>query len=165
MAAPQVGENITFRFADRPAADAALKALGLPSTGRADVPITDESALRQIVKTMVRDVNGVDLKFQAGGKTFTAKVLSGPGRDFLSNEISYRVLRELQAARPAGVMSFHVHTPSAETVPEDRKDPTRKAVIARSRSLRARLIQTLRGVVAATGAIILGRRKAKGGTP
>jgi hypothetical protein len=165
IAASEVGEDITFRFAGKGVADAALKALGLPPAGTPDVRITDEAAIRQIVKTMVREANGLDLKFQAAGKTFETRVLQGPGGAFLSNEISYRVLRALWAGKASGVMSFHVHTPTAEAVPEDPKDPTRKAVAARSRSLRARLIETVRRIIAETGAILLRRRKATGGTP
>jgi hypothetical protein len=167
IATPDVGEDIAFEFADAKQADEALAALGLPARGLAEVTITDPTAIKQIVSTMTRDPNGVDLTFTASGKQFTTTVVSGPGGSFLSNEISYRVLRELgQPGSAAGVMSFHVHTPTAEAVPENPKDPTRKAVVERSKSLRARLIDTLRRIVAATGAIILERRKAaKGGTP
>jgi Domain of unknown function (DUF4157) len=167
IAMPQIGQEITFRFADKSVANDALKALGLPPQNKRDVEITDPAAIKQIASTTARDPNGVDLTFKAAGKQFKTTLLEGPGGNFLSNEVSYRVLRMLQqSGSTTAIPSFHVHTPLAKPIPEDPKAPKRKEIIDESRSLRARLIITLQRIVAATGSIILGRRKAaKGGTP
>ncbi len=166
---PVVGEAITFHFATKDGANAALKALGLPPAAQPEVEIADEAALRQIAATMVRDPNGLDLTFKAGKQSFNARVVEGPGGNFLSNEISYRVLRALRAPGTApGVTSFHVHTPLAEAVPSAGTVTSmkRREAVDRSNTLRTRLIATLRRIIAATGAIILARRKkARGGTP
>jgi pyrrolidone-carboxylate peptidase len=108
--APTIGDEVTLRFPSVEEADRALRALGLPRQGRADVSISRAQAIRQITQTMVAGVQGPGFTFRAGAETFQAVVVEGPGGDFLSNEVSFRVLRYL-AAHNAAATSFHVHVP------------------------------------------------------
>lgn len=162
---PTIGEEITFRFASPDIADAALRTLGLAPQNRRDVAISDEQALHRILSTMRRQANGLDLAFQAGGRSFTARLLKGPGGAFLSNEVSYRMLRMLQSTGSGPSVSFHVHTPSGTRLPQDTSTPEARRVRAQAvrdaTQLRDRVVETLRRVVVAACASILGR----GGRP
>ncbi|MGH8899287.1 MAG: hypothetical protein ACRDZ4_20225 [Egibacteraceae bacterium] len=166
---PTIGEEITFRFASPAIANAASRTLGLAPQNRRDVAISDEQALHRILSTMRREANGLDLTFEAGGRSFTARVLQGPGGAFLSNEVSYRMLRMLQSAGGGPSVSFHVHTPSGTRLPQDTSTPEARRVRAEAvrdaTGLRDRVVETLRRVVAATCASILGSRRTRGGRP
>jgi pyrrolidone-carboxylate peptidase len=143
-----------FRFPSREVARQALGALGLPATAAAaQVAITDPTALGQIVRTMERgvDPDSPGIVFAAGGRRYQAIVVEGPGGSFLSNEVSFRVLR-LLAGRPAPrATSFHVHTPSVETGAGEaipRGDAAaRQAALAASHLLVRRLTVIIASVV------------------
>lgn len=163
---PTVGEDLTFDFFQPAAADDALRALGLAPRNARQVDITNEAAIRQIVRTMRRQPNGIDIRFDVGKRTFTCRVVSGPGGDFLSNEVSYRVLRAIGSRdRP---LSFHVHTPAGEPIPETggtrQGRARRRAALTAGRGLRGRLIDTLKRIISATGRVILERRQSGGGS-
>lgn len=72
-------ENITLDFGDTHRADEALTALGLRPAGLSIVDISNAGPLKQIIATMVRAANGLDLTFKAHGRDFTARVRSGLG--------------------------------------------------------------------------------------
>jgi hypothetical protein len=163
---PTTGEDITFRFASASLADAALKGLGLPAQGSPRVVISDAKAIQTILTTMKRIVSGPNIQFSAGGTSFQATVVEGPGGSFLSNEVSYRAQRLLQTSgSPSDQLSFHVHTPSGEAIPQatgtatERKaksDAQRKAM-----GLRDLLVQTLNRLIGVVAGLILDRRAAK----
>jgi hypothetical protein len=118
---------------------------------------------------MKRHPDGLTITFKstALGPDQHAKVLSGPGGSFLSNEVSYRVLRGIQqSTSPDAPLSFHVHTPG-EPIPQDTSTPQaakKKAEATSSATkLRARTIETLKRIIAATGKVVLDRRTAKAG--
>jgi hypothetical protein len=165
---PDIGEKITFRFASDSAGKAAASKLGgtaEPGIPR-DVTISDEKIIHQIIGSMVRQPNGTDISFKAAGGSFTATVVQGPGGNFLSNEVSYRMLRLLkQKGLPQDPLSFHVHTQGAAPVPQDQGTPASKA--ARTDALKAaggllgRLVGTLKRIISATAKVILDRRGSK----
>jgi hypothetical protein len=164
VAAPRIGDAITFEFASVKEADEALTALGLPPQARLQVEIGDLAALRQIGGTATRGPGEAAVRFQAKGRTHRARVLSGPGGDYLSNEVSYRVLRlltELPAdQRP---LSFHVHTQRGGEIPPQAPGPERRTLLERARNVRATLIATLTRLVQAVGARIA-RTRGRGTT-
>jgi hypothetical protein len=158
---PAIGQDITFIFANAATADRALAALGLPAQGRATVSIDDPAALRRIISSMQAVPGGTQIRFQAGGQSFQASVASGPGGNFLSNEVSFRVLRQLGAgAGTTGPTSFHVHTQRGTTavgdvIPGDVSTPAaraaRREALDVATGVRGTLIATLRRIIAAVG--------------
>jgi pyrrolidone-carboxylate peptidase len=152
IAEPTVDTGVTFTFGSTSGARRALRALGLPETGGSTVLITDVAALQRIVATMQRAPNGTDITFTLGRDRFSAAVVSGPGGDFLSNEVSYRVLRLLAEQGRADLPSFHVHTPpvlpNQGTAPA-RGDPNRRRVMRFALDVRDRIVATLRSMIAA----------------
>jgi len=150
-ASTDIGNDITFRFASVAIANSALTALGL--TGNAtsrEIAIDNVTAIGTIVSTMTRLANGTDITFNAGGKTFTTTVVSGPGGNFLSNEVSYRVLRQLASSTTtAGVASMHVHTQTGSVIPSGAG---RSAALSAALAVKTALITTLRRIIAAVAA-------------
>jgi hypothetical protein len=153
--APSIGDAITFEFASVKAADEALAALGLAPQARRQVEIADLAALRQIGGTAVRGPGEAVVRFQAKGRTHQARLVSGPGGSYLSNEVSYRVLR-LLAELPADQrpLSFHVHTQRGDEIPPQVPQAQRKTLLERARKVRATLIVTLTRLIQAVGARI-----------
>jgi hypothetical protein len=163
IAEPTIGEDVKFRFSDPKVADAALKALGLQPQGVPDPEITDHTALQTIIKSMSRDKTTAGITFKAGGKDFKALVVSGPGGDFLSNEVSYRVLRLLAETKsPKNPISFHTHTEKGNLIPSDKSTKAatkvRNEEIAKGKAIRDRLVATLTRIIQSVGKIIMGRR-------
>jgi len=154
IAQPSIGEGVVFQFSDIPSARAAAEALQLPTPSANSVTISKESALQQIIQTMARDPDGIHIVFRAGKGQFKALVSSGPGGSFLSNEVSFRMLRLIQESKlsvtPA---SFHIHTPGGGAIPQDPSTPKAQkdedAAVAQAKGIRARLIETLRATIVA----------------
>ena len=97
------------------------------------------------------------IRFQASGRSYHAEVVSGPGGNFLSNEVSYRVLRQLsQMTGASPPVSFHVHTQRGDPVPEAR-GRARAAALRAASGVRQKLISSLKGIIVA-----LARRLATG---
>lgn len=93
----------------------------------------------------------------AGGSTFHGVVVvSGPGGNFLSNEVSYRVLRELaqQPASATPIESFHVHTQQGSVLAPGTTPERAEAMRTRST-----LIGTLRRVITSLARFITQRRR------
>jgi hypothetical protein len=93
-------------------------------------------------------------------------VLEGPGGNFLSNEVSFRMLRLLAETKSAkNPISFHVHTEGGQLIPQDTstKEAVKKQKEAMSAAMgvRSTLIATLRRMIAGVAKVIVGRRKAK----
>jgi pyrrolidone-carboxylate peptidase len=158
VAQPTIGTDVTFRFPTAGMADRALTALGLSPGGRREATVSDPSALQQIIVTMQRATNGTDISFQAGGQTFQASVLSGPGGSFLSNEVSFRVLRLLREQQRLDLPSFHVHVPRAtpnigDRIPQDTSTraarTVRQRAIAFAMGVRNRIVATLQSMIRA----------------
>ncbi len=162
---PDVGEDVTFQFADAATADAALKALGLPAKGVARVEITDAGAIQRIASTAKRGPKEKEISFTAGSKTFSASVISGPGGSFLSNEVSFRVLRLLAEKKLArDPISFHTHTQGSAVIPQDESTKAaraaRKTALESAIGMKDKLVQTMKRVIQAVGTVILDRRAA-----
>ncbi len=162
---PDIGTTITFRFASDAAARAAVSKLGgspVPGSPK-DVTISDETVIRLIIGSMVRQPNGIDISFRAAGASFTATVVEGKGGNFLSNEVSYRMLRLLKQRKfPQDPLSFHVHTQNPNL--HEKVKPGSKPSPADSLSpggFLNRLVATLKRIVAATAKVILDRRGSK----
>ena len=164
-AAPTIGEQIVFRFPSVIEADGALTALGLPAQKRNQVSISDEKALQQIISTMTRKGDSPDIQFKAGTGSFSAQVISGPGGDFLSNEVAFRTQRLLGASGSANPpLSFHTHTQKSDTIPEDQgtaeSKKARKDALADAKVLLGRIIDTLKRIIGAVGRLVLDKRAA-----
>jgi hypothetical protein len=151
---PTIGNDITFQFRTTAEADAALVGLGLPAAHSPQVKIGDEKALLQITSSMKRSGDSADIRFQAGTKWFDATVVQGPGGNFLSNEVSFRALRQLASSGSAKhPISFHTHTQRSDEVPAGDK-----LALANAMGLRARLIATLKRIIGAVGRAVLDKR-------
>jgi hypothetical protein len=154
---PDIGTAVTFRFPNAAVADRVSSAFGLLPQGQRDLDIADVGALQQIVRTMQRSANGTEISFQAAGQVFQATVLSGPGGNFLSNEVSFRTLRLLAEQHRQDLPSFHVHVQrpleGGGQIPQDTGTPaTRRArtsAIAAAMGVRNRLIATLQSMIRA----------------
>jgi hypothetical protein len=168
---PDIGTNITFELTTSADADAARAALGQPARqppatdADRQVTIGDPAVLSQVIPTLQRIASpaGLRVTFGLGGRQFEADILDGPGGNYLSNEVSYRVLELLQEQHGAkSPISFHVHTQrggdTESLVPPDVSTPQAAAAhqqAARSADhVRSTLIATLRRMitVVATGA-------------
>ncbi|MBU6398883.1 MAG: DUF4157 domain-containing protein [Verrucomicrobia bacterium] len=166
---PDIGEKIVFRFASSASAAAAVSALnGVVEDPRfpRDVTVSDHKVIEAILASMVRQANGTEIAFRVGTASFTATVVQGPGGNFLSNEVSYRMLRLLkQLNLPQAPVSFHVHTQGAAPIPQDTSTAearkARATAQASAGTLLNRLVQTLKGIIIATAKVILDRRAAK----
>jgi hypothetical protein len=149
---PTIGTDVTFQFASVAAANSALTALGQKTSSESQVTISDVTALKQIISTMQRDVTGTDISFEAGGNKFRASVLSGPGGNFLSNEVSFRVLRLLGEQNRLDLPSFHVHVQralqSGGTIPQ-APGAARRQAVSEARGVRDRLVETLKRMISA----------------
>jgi pyrrolidone-carboxylate peptidase len=134
---PRVDTDVTFRFADRSAASRALSDLaGSPvNAPRPEVPITDPNQIRTILNTLrPHPQSGLAargwIRFDAGATHHDAQIRQGPGGSYLSNEVSFRVLR-LLAQQPSGQRpsSFHIHVPPVDPAGIARIVTTLKRVI------------------------------------
>jgi hypothetical protein len=162
--APTFGNDITFEFDDKTQADSALKALGLAAQGIAQVSISDHAALQKITQTMTREATGPGITFTANGKSFHALVLSGPGGNFLSNEVSYRTLRLIAETKSdKNPTSFHTHTEKGNLIPQDTSTPAkakeRTDALKKGMGIRDRLISTLQRMVQSVARLVMERRK------
>jgi hypothetical protein len=163
---PTIDRGLALRFAGLGDARRAVAALGLgQSVTSALVVISDERALRDIMRTMSRITTpqgmSPDISFSVSGQRFRAAVVRGPGGSFLSNEIAYRAQRELGG--PSGrATSFHVHTPGGALIPQEtgtrEERRTRTRALGAARGVLILLIETLRRMVRALGRQILSRR-------
>jgi hypothetical protein len=166
-AAPaDIGEGITFTFPSLTEATGALTALGLPAPSAPEVTIADPVALHQIISTMRRVGAGAKIDFQAGARRYGAEVVSGPGGNFLSNEVSFRALRLLgSAGSTKNPISFHTHTPRSDIIPDDDGTPAgkkaRQTALDQATALRVRIIETSQRMIGAVGRLALDKRAAK----
>ncbi len=155
---PTVGTDVTFAFANAAEANAALRALGQPSQGQAEVSIANVQAIQAIMASIQRDADprSAGISFTAGGRTFHATIRRGPGGAFLSNEVSYRVLRALAASGRGSTPSFHVHTPrgtreTAGLLPEEtgtaESARARQQAVGLARRVLSTVVESLRRIV------------------
>jgi pyrrolidone-carboxylate peptidase len=159
---PDIGREIRFRFATDAEAKTALATLGGRHGTSREVIVSDEKIIHEITNTMVRQANGINIQFKVAGKDFTAAVVEGPGGNFLSNEVSYRMLRLLkQKNLPQDPLSFHVHTQNPEFHENDDPSKRSPADSLSAAGFMNRLVATLKRIVAATAKAILDRRGPK----
>ncbi len=112
---------------------------------------------------MTRDKTTAGITFKVGGKDFHALIVRGPGGNFLSNEVSYRVLRLLAETKsPRNPISFHTHTEQGNIIPPEKSTAAEvkanTAAEAKGKGIRDRLITTLTRMIQSIGKIILARR-------
>lgn len=160
VAPDRIDTEVQLDFIEAAEADRALRALGLATQGQQVVTISDMPALRQIAQTMERSAQGGGVTFRSSnGQAFQAIILRGPGGSFLSNEVSYRVLR-LLGQQPGGsaATSFHVHTPRGTTavgaaIPQGQRTASerggRQQAIAIGRGVVQRLVSRLETLIRA----------------
>jgi hypothetical protein len=154
---PTVGTTITLEFSTASSAANALIALGEPAQTGGRVEVSSVGAVRQIAATMrsAGGSGGTRFSFTARGETFTARLVEGPGGAFLSNEVSFRVLRRLAQQERTDTPSFHTHVPPADVagIPQEIKTDEEKSVrakaVAKARDALETLVNTLKRLIAA----------------
>jgi hypothetical protein len=190
--APVVRNEIILRFSDRAAAARLRRRLGLPASdggGHGDgdghghgheVMIDDARTVRSIAASARHVDRAVpsaasatsvppttSIEFRHGGEAFSADLVRGPGGAFLSNEVSYRVIRLLTRTRTASgrapAVSFHTHIPGCGDLDTRSAALGRPAATREAYAQRAYAITTLRRIVAATAAEIAGSADARRG--
>lgn len=166
---PTIGRKITLRFQSRQAASQALQALGLSQAHTGSVvTISDEAALRTIMRGASHlsglSSQSANFSFSVGTTAYNATLLSGPGGRFLSNEIAYRMQRELRKQSSAA-RSFHVHTPEGNLIPQGASKHATQQALTGARTTLLTLIATLRRIVLALARRVLARRQQQGGGP
>lgn len=156
---PDIGLDITFHFESAADANAARGLLGQPAreAGSAELenPFANEVVIPGSALSQVRAsgrADGTWVRFELRGRAFEAQIVRGPGGNYLSNEVSYRVLNLLQGEH---ALSFHVHTQrggAAESVvPADISSPAGRAALETATQVRTTLIETLRRMLRAVG--------------
>lgn len=165
--APDIGDAVTFEFATADEADRALGALNLSPQRNRLVEIRSLPALQQIGSTATRGPGETIVRFQAQGRAFQVRLLSGPGGNFLSNEVSYRVLRLIAAGQDArSPISFHIHTQRGDNVSREANAPAdrrgRQRLLDRARNVRGTLIATLTRVIQAVAVRVVAARRPSG---
>ncbi|HJV61278.1 MAG TPA: DUF4157 domain-containing protein [Albitalea sp.] len=173
VARPEIGESFVFDFGGAAQARAAQATVGgdLGGTAGTDVAgqppsrlmVKDSTTVSAIVSTLSRVGSGAQVQFRARQKDFKAVLVEGPGGNFLSNEVSYRAQRLLKGAgSTTDPLSFHVHTPSADAIPQDTSSKEavaeKKKATSRAMGQRTSLIDTLKRVIGAVAKVILDRR-------
>lgn len=160
---PTLGDRLTIDF-DTPAQAAAVKARLGGAVSGSQLVLTDAARIHEVSSSMTRvpGGNGARVQFKAARSTFMGTLVSGPGGNFLSNEVSYRALRQIGAAGSArDPLSFHTHVPPGEGIPEGADAKTTKAATGRAMAQRATLIDTLKRLVTSVSTVILDRRAAR----
>lgn len=133
-------------------------ALNLPPAQTRQVDL-DFSAHAGRIQDIERGVQSRAITLRVGNQSFQAEILRGPGGAFLSNEVSYRVLRAIRESAQRGrVSSFHVHTPrgTAERggrIPQAAESPAERGArfqaLQTARGVLTRLVDTLRRMIVA----------------
>jgi hypothetical protein len=167
---PTVGTTITLEFSTVSSAASALKALGEPAQPGTTVNVSSVAAVRQVAATMrsAGSFGSTRFSFTAKGETFTARLLKGPGGDFLSNEVSFRVLRRLAQQERFDTPSFHTHVPPADVagIPQAIKTDEEKSVRAKAvktaRAALDTLVNTLKRLIAAVARRVSSSRPPSG---
>jgi hypothetical protein len=91
--------------------------------------------------------------FRNPNASFDADVVNGPGGSFLSNEVSYRMLRLIRQ-QTSGAASFHVHTPNAPDVPVADRANRRSPLLQAAMGVRSSVIAGLRRILAQVARIL-----------
>jgi pyrrolidone-carboxylate peptidase len=152
-----VGTDTTLQFGSIAEADAALTALGASPQGTAQPVITDPAVLRRLSSAArLSSGSGGGVTFSAGSppRTFAFTLIAGPGGSFLSNEVSYRVLRE----RGSGAASFHVHVPGGPDVPLRPRTQAERRVRSEATGVRTAVIANVRRAVIELARLAASRR-------
>jgi len=173
---PTIGNDIEFEFRTAAGANSARAELGMPPTNSKRLVIDDPATIKQIIGS-AQEVRTslIHFRVRPNGALHEADLLRGPGGDFLSNEVSYRVQRLLgETNSPKDPISFHTHTPGTrELLPGDMTAPKVKdgqvrsdaspgqnaaAALARAMEMKDRLIATLRSMIGVIARIIAHRK-------
>lgn len=157
---PTFGNDIALKFHNAADANIARAELKMPASNSDELIVNDQATVRQIINTaQIALASAIHFQVIPKGKTHEADLLRGPGGDFLSNEVSYRTQRLLlEAKNPRDPVSFHTHVPgTGELLPDDTSTKEGKAILARARELKERIIRTLRSMIAAVARVIAHR--------
>ena len=152
---PTIGTDITVVFQNLVDANNFRRAANLPIEASREVTVSSPVVINLMLQTMEPSVNpeSTAMVFRLNGQSFSASIRSGPGGSYLSNEVSYRVLRMI-ANRSGNAQSFHVHVQDGGTIPQ-QPGSARTTALARARATRSQLINTLKNIVKATAKEIL----------
>jgi pyrrolidone-carboxylate peptidase len=157
---PAFGNDIKLKFHSAADANKARAELNMTAVNSDELVIDNPATVRLISTTAkIALTSAIHFQVVPKGTVHEADLLRGPGGDFLSNEVSYRVQRLLAESKsPRDPVSFHTHVPgTGELLPADAKTPEGKAVLARAKELRDKLITTLKSMIAAVARIIAHR--------
>jgi hypothetical protein len=139
-----------------------VKALGNGTVSGTRVEFDSDAAIGSIISGTTSR-SGTSITFTVGTQTFTANVVQGPGGNFLSNEISFRMQRLLGAPTgPASPISFHTHVQGGNTIPDS--GAARTAALKDAKQIRSTVIETMEHIIQATAKTIAEARAAGSGT-
>jgi pyrrolidone-carboxylate peptidase len=157
-----VRSDLTLRFSSPSLAQAAVQDMGLSATqfnqaGR-DVEFLDPTVIQRLLG-VPQPPSGQPANrlhwpaFRNPNASFDADVVNGPGGSFLSNEVSYRMLRLIRQ-QTSGAASFHVHTPNAPDVPVADRANRRSPLLQAAMGVRSSVIAGLRRILAQVARIL-----------
>jgi Domain of unknown function (DUF4157) len=159
---PDIGKDVTLTFPDSTKAQAAVTALGNGTVTGNDATFTSDAAITAIISGTTKRT-GTSITFKVGTATFTANVKEGPGGNFLSNEISFRMQRLLGApASPTDPISFHTHVQGGNTIADS--GAARRDSLKEANKIRKVVIETMENIIKATAKTIADARAASSGT-
>jgi pyrrolidone-carboxylate peptidase len=171
VAQPDIGSDITLRFANHSDATRAARALGVtaPAAGDPELVLVDPAIVRAVMTSATplgsSASSSAQIEFTAAGTRFRATLVDGPGGTFLSNEVFYRVRTEIDRTSGSAI-SFHVHTPGAAPIPQATATRTerraRTTALGAARNVVVTLIATLRRAVASVGRRVIAARPPRG---
>lgn len=140
-----VRSSLTLHFASAVAVVTAVGDLGAPGVrmlaAQTDLTLADAPLITRLLSAQMPPANSPGNRVtwharRGRGRLFAAEVIAGPGGNFLSNEVSYRVLRLIRQAGPATqAVSFHIHTPNAPSASDPSALVVRDRVIAEVRRI------------------------------
>jgi hypothetical protein len=159
--APTIGTNVTFRLDTDAEAQRFVTASGGtiadPANAPTDVTVSDPARIGEITSSMREQRDRSSIRFRVGGGSFRATVVSGPGGFFLSNEVSYRMLRLLRSRRATrSITSFHTHV--GPLAPGSRVPASATGQTAAG-AQRTQLISTMQAIIRSVAQGIVARRR------
>ena len=126
---PTIGTDISLVFQNLVDANNFRRVANIPIAASREESISSTVVINRILQTMEPSINpeSTAITFRLNGQSFSASVKGGPGGSYLSNEVSYRVLRSI-VNRSSDTQSFHVHVQDGGVIPQQTGIARRTAI-------------------------------------